>query len=204
MTDSPLNQKLWTPRSIEDTKAIYKDWAAGYDADMARLSYATPSRVADALLSVGANTAVPVLDFGCGTGLSGAALRAAGFASVDGTDISPEMLNGAREKGIYRDLWLGTPGQVTGGKPGDYATIVATGVISLGAAPPDMLDVLLDALSPGGLLAFSFNDPTLATEEYPAALAAATKTKAEQLYREHGPHLAEKVTGSDVIVLRRR
>ena len=86
-------------------------------------------------------------------------------------------------------------------KPGDYAAIVATGVISLGAAPPEMLGVLLEALAPGGLLAFSFNDPTLASVDYPAALEAALATQAELLFREHGPHLSEKVTGSDVIVL---
>ena len=202
MTQTPLNQNIWVPRSVDDTKALYKDWASGYDGDMARLSYATPGRVADALKGVGANVTVPLLDFGCGTGLSGAALKAAGFETIDGTDISPEMLEEARGKGLYRDLWLGTPGEIAA-KPGDYAAIVATGVISLGAAPPEMLDVLLDALGPGGLLAFSFNDPTLATKTYPAALDAALAGKAEQVFREHGPHLSEKVTGSDVIVLRR-
>lgn len=202
MTDSPINAQLWTPRSVEDTQALYREWAHGYDGDMARLSYATPLRVAEALKSVGADLSVPVLDFGCGTGLSGAALKAQGFETIDGTDISPEMIEEARGKGIYRDLWQGTPGQVDA-EPGDYAAIVATGVISLGAAPPEMLDVLLQALRPGGYLALSFNDPTLATTDYPAALANALEGAAEQLFRAHGPHLSEKVTGSDVIVLRR-
>lgn len=202
MTDTPLDTQLWTPRSVEETQAIYRNWADGYDGDMARMRYATPLRVADALCAVGANLSVPVLDFGCGTGLSGQALVARGFATVDGTDISPEMLEEAQAKKIYRDLWLGTPGQ--GPRAGDYAVIVATGVISLGAAPPEILDVLLDTLAPEGLLAFSFNDPTLANGAYLSALERALDTNAEQLFREHGPHLSEKVTGSDVIVLRRR
>ena len=44
-------------------------------------------------------------------------------------------------------------------RPGSYQIIMATGVISLGAAPPDMLATLLDKLPTGGLLAFSYNDP---------------------------------------------
>lgn len=200
---SPIDDKLWTPRSVEDTQKIYADWAEGYDGDMDRMSYATPGRVAAALAGCGADPAGPVLDFGCGTGLSGAALRAAGFTTVDGTDISGEMLGVARSKGLYRDLRLGTPGEVSA-SPGDYAAIVATGVISLGAAPPEMLDALVDALAPGALLAFSYNDPTLQAQPYLDALDRVLASgRAEQLFREHGPHLNEKVTGSDVIVLRR-
>ena len=199
---SPIDDKLWTPRSVEDTQKIYADWARGYDADMARLSYATPGRIAAALSRCGAPAERPVLDFGCGTGLSGAALRAAGFETVDGTDISVEMLDIARGKGIYRALHLATPGEVSA-KPGEYAAIVATGVVSLGAAPPEMLDALIGALAPGGLLAFSYNDPTLQAPAYLDVLDRLLSSgRAEQLVREHGPHLSEKVTGSDVIVLR--
>ncbi|ABD55416.1 class I SAM-dependent DNA methyltransferase [Jannaschia sp. CCS1] len=201
---SPIDAKLWTPRSVEDTQALYADWAQAYDADMARMSYATPTRIAEALASVWPKRDAPVLDFGCGTGLSGAALRAAGFARIDGTDISPEMLDVARYKALYDTLHLGIPGDVPGA-PGDYSAIVATGVVSLGAAPPSMLRVLLDALIPGGRLAFSFNDPTLNDPTYTYALANVLADNIARVeYRAHGPHLSEKVTGSDVIVLLRQ
>ncbi|MBY4892344.1 class I SAM-dependent methyltransferase [Rhodobacteraceae bacterium N5(2021)] len=199
---SPMDAKLWTPRSVEDTQALYADWARAYDADMARMSYATPDRIARALAATDLPKDAAVLDFGCGTGLSGAALRAAGFTRIDGTDISPEMLQVARAKGLYDTVIPGTPGAVPGA-PGDYAAIVATGVISLGAAPPSMLHVLLKALRPGGRLAFSYNDPTLADSTYIAALDQALDTLATREHRQHGPHLNEKVTGSDVIILRR-
>lgn len=203
MSTSPINTKLWTPRSVEETQQIYADWADGYDGDMQTMSYATPGRVADALTRFTADRMAPVLDFGCGTGLSGGALAKAGFTTIDGTDISPAMLDHARGKGIYRDLWLGTPGEVRA-KPGAYQAIIATGVVSLGAAPPQMLGTLVAALGSGGLLAFSYNDPTLAAPDYVEALdALQANGSAELLFREHGPHLSEKVTGSDVIVLRR-
>ncbi len=203
MTKSPIDARLWAPRSVEDTKAIYADWADGYDGDMDRMSYATPGRVAQALRQFLSDPTAPILDFGCGTGLSGAALRKAGYAAIDGTDISAEMLEIARGKGLYRDLWLGTPGEVRV-EPGAYAALVATGVVSLGAAPPEMLAVLIRALAPGGLLALSYNDPTLAAPDYIAALdSVQSDGLADLVFREHGPHLSEKVTGSDVIVLRR-
>lgn len=200
--------KLWTPRSVKETQALYADWADSYDDDITAMAYATPDRIAQALVAVGADAKMPVLDFGCGTGLSGAALHRHGFSQIDGTDITPEMLSRAERKStktgpLYRRLWQGTPGKIAA-QPGDYGTIVATGVISLGAAPPDMLAVLMGALAPSGLLAFSYNDPTLADETYLDALAALLDNgTATQVFREHGPHLNAKVTGSDVIVLRR-
>ncbi len=201
MTNNALDARLWTPRSVEDTQALYASWAEGYDADMARMAYATPGRIAAALVQVGADKAAPVLDFGCGTGLSGAALQASGFTAIDGTDISPEMLDHARGKGIYRTLIPGIPGEVP---RGTFGAIVATGVVSLGAAPPHMLAKLLRALAPGGHLAFSYNDPTLADQAYLDALdAVLTDGLAALEFRAHGPHLNETVTGSDVIVLRR-
>lgn len=200
---TPLDTKLWVPRSVEDTKRIYADWALRYDADMDRMAYATPDRVAGALRAIMPDRTQPILDFGCGTGRSGKALAAEGFPLIDGTDISPEMLAVAEGKRVYRHLWEGTPG-IVDAQPGDYSAVVATGVISLGAAPPDMLETLLQVLAPGGLLAFSYNDPTLEDASYLAALEQVqTGGLAELLHRAHGPHLSEKVTGSEVIVLRR-
>ena len=103
---------LWKRHSVEETREIYANWAGTYDKDVADWGYATPKRIALALRLSGANPAKPVLDFGCGTGLSGVALKAAGFSQIDGTDISPEMLALARERGIYDHLWESEPGSL--------------------------------------------------------------------------------------------
>ena len=208
MVDDKTISKIWAPRSVGETRKLYADWADTYEDDVPTMSYATPDRVADALLRLGADVTQPALDFGCGTGLSGVALKKKGFSTVDGTDISPEMLSHAKDKTtpdgpLYRKLWLGAVGKIDA-KPGDYGIIVATGVISLGAAPPELLGVLLDALAPEGLLAFSYNDPTLLDNSYMRVLnELLSNGTATQIFRENGPHLSEKVTGSDVIVLRR-
>ena len=160
MTKDTLDTKLWKPRTVDDTIALYRDWSASYDADVLASGYVTPTRAATALAPLVDMTA-PVLDFGCGTGLSGMALRDAGFTTIDGTDITAEMLDIARTKAVYRNLWQSNPGKLET-ISGTYKTILAAGVISLGAAPAETLDLLLGILSTGGHLAFSYNDPTLA------------------------------------------
>ncbi|SLN16706.1 class I SAM-dependent DNA methyltransferase [Pseudooctadecabacter jejudonensis] len=209
MTDKDTPPSLWSPRSVDDTKKIYADWADTYDRDVTDMAYATPSRVAAALRGLKVDVTTPVLDFGCGTGLSGVALRQAGFETVDGTDISSQMLAHADVKTlpdgpVYRNTWLGDPDTIDIAK-GAYDTIVATGVISLGAAPASLLATLVGLLPRGGHIAFSFNDPTLKDQSYINALDDVLHSQLADLkFREHGPHLNEKVTGSDVIVLKRK
>src|SRR5262245_254816 len=45
-----------------------------------------------------------VLDLACGTGRIGVWLRQHGTAAIDGVDLTPEMLELARAKGVYRAL----------------------------------------------------------------------------------------------------
>src|SRR4030095_2862443 len=45
-----------------------------------------------------------VLDLACGTGRIGAWLRKRSTAAIHGVDITPEMLDVARGKGVYRSL----------------------------------------------------------------------------------------------------
>lgn len=199
-TGPTLDTQLWKPRSVEETRALYSGWAKAYDADVTGAGYQTPARLAAALAAASDDLTAPILDFGCGTGLSGKALAAAGFTTIDGTDITPEMVEKARALGLYRELTVSEPGTAP---PSGYAAITATGVVSLGAAPPETLDTLLGALAPGGLLAFSYNDATLADPRYMQALEAAS-TSADLVSEAYGPHLAAKDMGSTVYVLRKR
>ena len=199
MTDNVLKPQLWAQRPVSETLQVYTDWADQYESDIKERGYVTPMRIAEALLPQIAPGA-KILDFGCGTGLSGLALKAAGLGPLDGTDITPAMVDQARDKNIYEKLWVSQPGDAP---PSGYDAIVAAGVVSLGAAPPETFDLLLDALQPGGLLALSFNDPTLADGSYDARVEA-RKADAEMLSRAHGDHLPGVGMGADVLVLRRR
>lgn len=202
MSEDTLQPQLWKPRSVDETLDVYKDWADTYDDDVTGKGYVTPFRIADALSGL-IEPGHAILDFGCGTGISGAALTAKGLGPVDGTDISEPMVDKARAKGIYRSLWVSEPGE-TPATPGDYEVIVAAGVISLGAAPPETLDQLLASSAAGGFILLSFNDPTIEHGSYDAYLETVIADgKADLISRDHGPHLTDIEMGSDVIVLRR-
>ena len=182
----PTKFPLWVPRPVEETLEIYADWASHYDEDLAEAGYDTPRRIAAALKPyVQLNDRI--LDFGCGTGLSGLALQNAGFTSIDGLDISEPMLEKARARALYTNLWQGRPGEITGVTEGQYSVIIAAGVVSGGA-----------------VIGLSFNDPTVAHGSYDAVLTAEiSQGRVELLFRENGLHLREPPMGSDVLILRR-
>lgn len=64
------------------------------------------------------------VDLGCGTGRTGAWLKARGVAEIDGVDLSPGMLEAARARGVYRSLREGEVGD-TGFDGGAYDLVVA-------------------------------------------------------------------------------
>ncbi len=180
----------------------YQEWAGSYDAEVGENGYVTPARVAAALRSFVSDTQTPILDYGCGTGLSGLALHEAGFRIIDGTDPTPNMLEGAATKGVYRNLF---GFEITDPRPveaGAYSAIAAIGVIGAGAAPPETFDMLMTALPKGGFLAFSFNDHTLAERAYTSRLNDwLDMGHARLLFRENGPHLPGLDMNSDVYVV---
>ncbi|MFT6674125.1 MAG: putative TPR repeat methyltransferase [Sulfitobacter sp.] len=182
--------KAYGARDANETRALYDKWAASYEAELGENGYVTPQRCAAALVKFSKSKALPILDFGCGTGLSGLALRLAGFETIDGVDVSADMLARAREKSIYRTLT-----QIDADKrfipaAGDYAALAAIGVIGAGAAPISVFDTLMKSLTRGGLFVFSFNDHAL---EDPAHEGRVNEWidcgAARLLFCEHGDHI---------------
>ena len=183
----------------DETRQLYDDWSDSYDVETAGQGYATPVRLAEALARHTPDKSAPVLDFGCGTGLSGAALHAEGFTTIDGADLSADMLKGADEKRVYRKLWqVGADDPIATG----YDIITATGVIGIGAAPVEVFDTILGALISGGLFAFSFNDHALAEPQFEGKLRARiTDGTVRLLFQEYGQHLPGIGLKSNVYVL---
>lgn len=182
--------KAYGARDADETRKLYDDWAASYEAELGEHGYATPGRCAAALAQYAADKSRPVLDFGCGTGLSGLALRLAGFETIDGLDVSADMLAQAKGKSVYRDLRQIEPGQDLGHKPGDYAAIAAIGVIGAGAAPISVFDTIMRGLAKSGLFVFSFNDHALQEPQYEARVMEWTDCGAARLlFVKHGDHI---------------
>ena len=187
------------------TQALYRDWAQSYEDEITANGYVTPARCAAALAQFATDKAAPLLDIGCGTGLSGVALVAAGFSTLDGTDFSPEMLALAKAKGIYRTLTLTDLNTPLPGAPASYANAAAVGVFSPGHAPPSALREFMAVLQPGGCLVFSLNDHALADPTYQGAIMEQVDGGgAELLANDYGDHLPKIGMYCRVYVLRKR
>ncbi len=196
--------RAYGARDADSTRQLYDQWSKSYEAELNQNGYATPGRCAAALAAETQDFTTPILDFGCGTGLSGLALRLAGFEVIDGVDLSAEMLAVAGEKLLYRSLAQIAPDTALSHTPGDYGAITAIGVIGAGAAPISVFDTIMDGLAAGGRFVFSFNDHALEDPANEGRMQAwIDRGQARLLSREHGPHIPGIDLKANVYVLER-
>ena len=205
MADSPSEGFLGTAYDLEtgdQTLDHYQRWSGTYDQEVGvDNGYAQPARCAAALARV-AGSCDHVLDVGCGTGLSGVALRDAGFTRLDGCDFSPPMLERAAETGVYRQLFEAdlNAGLDIDGDAYDHA--VAVGVFSFGHIRSDALREVLRVVRPGGAVVVGVNDHFWEVGELAAELdAIEADGQASVASREHGEHLPGAAIMGWVIVL---
>jgi predicted TPR repeat methyltransferase len=159
-------------RDSDEVARYYDDWAEDYDRTLADWRYEAPERVAEQLraeLPAAAN----ILDAGCGTGLSGRALAAAGFACIDGMDVSARSIAIARSLGVYRAL-----AQVDMQKlplpceDNCYDGLACVGVLTYVPDSDAILREFSRVLKPGGLMVLTQRDDILAERDFPATLQA--------------------------------
>ena len=199
MTDRFLDKAYGT---TGDTRDLYAAWAKSYDQELGEGGYATPARCAEALAKHSRDLKAPILDFGCGTGLSGLALKLAGFEVIDGVDVTADMLSGAREKNLYRSLELIEPNTPLSHVAGTYAAITAIGVIGTGAAPISVFDLIMKGLVSGGLTVLSLNDHALEEPLFEGKLNDYIDCGAARLlHKEYGPHIPGINLNANVYVL---
>ncbi|MFT7595269.1 MAG: putative TPR repeat methyltransferase [Paracoccaceae bacterium] len=204
MTDGFLNQ-AYGARDPASTRDLYDDWAASYESELGENGYATPGRCAAALRAHLEDPNAPILDFGCGTGLSGLALRLAGFTTIDGLDLSADMLKQAKAKDLYRDLHQIDAGAPLTHTPGTYGAITAIGVIGAGAAPISVFDTLMDGLASGGRFVLSFNDHALKDPANEGKLQSYLDSgTARLLFKEYGDHIPGIGIKSNVYVIEKK
>ncbi len=154
MTNNEKLERAYALGSLDEVKALYRDWAATYDQDFAASGgFRMPGLVADAYVAMAGRS--PVLDVGCGTGLVADCLP--GGFDIHGVDISAEMLRVARAKERYialfeLDLTQGLPF-----KDGVYNGLVSSGTFTHGHVGPEILVELFRCLAPGASCAIGTN-----------------------------------------------
>ncbi len=170
-------------KSSQEISEIYDNWAEDYERRILSYGYSTPAVTAGFFGRYVKPEHGPVLDAGAGTGITGEVLAPLGYKDLLGIDISPNMLELARKKGVYKDLRQ----MALGGRldlPSDaFAAVVATGVFAAGHAPPESFEELIRATKPGGHMIFSVR-----TDVY---VDAGFKDKQEALEREEKWQLIE-------------
>ena len=133
---------------------FYRKWAEDYDHQMLdELGYISPERLAALLQDRLADRSAAIFDVGCGTGLTCVPLAAAGYANLDGIDLSPDMVRVAAQRGIYRELLVGDVNRPLDRDDASYDGVISTGTFTHGHVGPEPLDEIFRILKPGGVLA---------------------------------------------------
>ncbi len=160
---SPNLEAAYAVESPEDNRKLYAEWADTYESEfVAESQYIYHRNVAEIFAGGFDDLDSPVLDVGCGTGIVGQALRGLGVTTIDGIDISPEMLAAAGTKtddagAVYRDLIEADLTATIAIDDHRYSGVVSAGAFTHGHLGPDSLHELLRVAKPGARFALGIN-----------------------------------------------
>jgi predicted TPR repeat methyltransferase len=136
--------------------STYDEFADSFDFSLERLDYAAPQLIAAALgehVDFGRRS-LDILDAGCGTGLCGMLLRSSARSLV-GVDLSRAMLEKAKEREIYDELVKGELCAFMRSRPVSFDVVVSGDTLIYFGALDEPFAAAIDALRPGGTLAFT-------------------------------------------------
>ncbi len=193
-------EQVFSARDDAELERAYAAWSSQYDAETAAAGYALPFLIGGWLARYVPSGAGPLLDAGCGTGLSAPYLAALGYPQIDGLDMSAEMLALARGRGVYRELKQAVLGQALPWPDDHFAAIFSTGVFTEGHAPASAMHELVRIARPGGHAVLTVRDMVLDAKGFRAVFdeleAASRWTRIE----ESPPFRAFAVGEPDVLV----
>jgi predicted TPR repeat methyltransferase len=207
-SDPETDDKSWLRTPLTDPNEIadrYDQWAATYDVELGSWHYDAPSVAAHILCTSMKPGAV--LDVGCGTGLTGAALAAftKGPMQIDGIDLSTASLEIAKSRGVYRvlkhhDFNVGQLPFMTNA----YAAAECVGVLSYAKDPIQLLREISRVVEPSGMVVFSHRSDLWDSQNFPAMLSALIDEGhfADATWTEPAPYMPGNPDFSDKILVR--
>jgi predicted TPR repeat methyltransferase len=155
------NEALDSVYSADSPQAVakaYADWAASYDSETAALGYLLPFLITAWVARHVPAGDGPLLDAGCGTGLTGPQMTALGYDNLAGLDLSSEMLTIAAGRGSYNELKQATLGERLPWPDNHFRAFFSTGVFTMGHAPASGLRDLVRITRKGGHAVFTVRD----------------------------------------------
>ena len=138
----------------------YDAWALTYDQTLRGWGYEAPEKIAELLADHRSGSSIPlrapVLDCGCGTGLSSEALSAKGFESLYGVDVSDESLALCKRKGLHEVLEMcELDTEPLPFSTDTFGAVVCVGVLSYVQEFEHIFGEWCRTTRPGGLCAFT-------------------------------------------------
>ncbi|MCA1728643.1 MAG: class I SAM-dependent methyltransferase, partial [Actinobacteria bacterium] len=146
---------MYGARDGQEAGDLYDSWSEDYERSVASWGYTTPAVAAGLLGRYVEPKDAAVLDAGAGTGITGEILVLLGYGDLIGIDVSGNMLELARKKGVYKDLRQMELGGQLDFPSDSFAAVVATGVFAAGHAPPESFEDLIRVTKPSGHMIFS-------------------------------------------------
>jgi predicted TPR repeat methyltransferase len=171
--------------SNECVQYVYRHFAPTYEQKLCqKLSYEGPQRLQTIVDScLGDRGELAVLDVGCGSGLAGLRFKRRA-ARLLGVDISPEMIELARARGIYDQLEVSEITEWLNRDLKTYDLIVACECLEYFGHLSQVINPAAQRLCPGGTLAL-----TVEKGHYPFALTDSGR------YQHHPSHIQEVARG---------
>lgn len=141
-------------------RAVFNNYAEGFESHLISLSYRVPGLVRKALLEAlpmptSGKPLGPVLDLGCGTGLAAVVLADLPVGPFIGVDISPGMLAQAQGKQLYAELREQDVLAALGEETRRYPVILAADVFCYFGALEEVFARVHARMQPGGVFIFS-------------------------------------------------
>jgi predicted TPR repeat methyltransferase len=157
-----------TPPKAPDAyvETLFDQHAAAFEAILVdQLEYCVPLLVRERIQALGLGPFQKLLDLGCGTGLTGGALRDI-CGEMVGLDLSENMVEIAHEKDLYETLYVAEAADfLEDNEDGPFDIVTATDVLPYLGHLEELFFGVADNLDAGGH--FFFSSETLA----PATLA---------------------------------
>lgn len=168
-----IHERVLHAKNREELMQAYGEWADHYEADLVEgEGYVAPVLSAELLRPYLPGKTARILDAGCGTGLVGVWLAEHGYTELTGLDYSAEMLDRAREKGVYGELLQADLNAPLDLRDAAVDAVICVGTLTLGHVGPGALRELARIVAPGGHVCFTVRDEAWAQDDYAGAIDA--------------------------------
>ena len=183
-----------TPDRMPDgaVKASFDDYAGHFDRHIRSLDYRAPELIAEVLSRrlTEPRGQLEVLDGGCGTGLSGHALRPHASRLI-GVDLSTSMLDRARATGLYDNLHEAELGTFLDEHLESFDLATYVDVLNYFGDLNEILARAARALRPGGLLAFTVEKSS----------QSGSQLRPTGRYSHHPDHVEGALKAADLVAI---